>query len=86
MAAILFEVTLNVAQQRNVEYCRDDQQQQRAKEHRDGENDGHQETVGYHVVPAEIFGQMPPLPCLMALGNDERVERQGVDCLTGTVR
>lgn len=86
MAAVLFEITLNVAQQRDVEYCRNDQQQQRADEHRDGENDGHQEAVGYHVVFAEVFGQSPPLAWLMALRNDEGIERQGVDSLTRTVR
>lgn len=74
MAAILFEIALNVAQQRDVEYCSNDQQQQRADEHRDGENDGHQEDVGYHVIFIEVFGQLPPLSWLMALGNDERVE------------
>jgi len=61
VAAILFEIALNVAQQRDVEYCRNDQQYQRAEEHSDGENDGHQEAVGYHVVFAEVFGQIPPL-------------------------
>ena len=86
MAAILFEIALNIAQQRDVEYCRNDQQYQRAEEHSDGENDGHQEAIGYHVVFAEVFRQIPPLSCLMALGNDERVERQGVDSLARTVR
>ncbi len=84
MATILFQVTLDVAEQRDVANTGDNQQQRGTGENEDSECRGDRKTCRDKIIAGEVLSDVPPR-ALVAFRKVERVERKGVDDLTRAI-
>ena len=73
-----------MAQERDVTYARDDEEEQGAGEDDDGERSGDREARRNEIVAGKVLADVPPR-ALVELGEVEGVQRQRVDRLTWTV-
>jgi hypothetical protein len=81
VAAVLFKVATDVAQERNVADARGDEQQQGTSEDDDGEDNRAGQGVGDESAVGEVLAQVVPVALNPALREVEGVKRDGVDGL-----
>jgi hypothetical protein len=85
VAAVLLEVTLDVAQERNIKEGGRNQEQEGASEDEDSEKRGERKSRGDDSVAPEVLGNVVPFTLVTLLGLVNSIQGQGVDRLTGSV-
>ena len=85
MAETYFQVTLDITEEWNIAYSRDDEQKKGASKDEDSEEGGDGESGRDQVIPSEIFLQIVPRRLIVLSRQIDGKQRQSIDNLTRTI-